>query len=177
MSKRVAMNYIKVSSPTEISIEGQLVTVINAGKKLSHEVHSDVKIFNDDNGLYFKPAETAKNWALAGTSRALVANMIEGLEKGFSIDLDLVGVGYRVKQDGRKLIFTLGYSHPINFELPELVDAKIEKQTELKLTSIDKQLVGQVAANIISLRKPDSYKGKGVRRRGQKLKLKEVKKK
>ena len=99
------------------------------------------------------------------------------MTEGFKIDLQLVGVGYRAKMDGRKVVFTLGKSHPDVFLLPEGIEISIEKDVNITLKSIDKQLLGQVAANMMALRKPDAYKGKGVRMVGKVLKLKEVKKK
>ena len=174
---RVAKNPIKIPSSVQVDINGQHVKVSSGKHVLEHHVHDSVEICREDNNLTFKPAANAENWALSGTSRALVANMVQGISVGFTKELELVGVGYRVKQEGKNLVFTLGYSHPIHFPLPDLVEASIEKNTKLTLKSIDKQLVGQIAAKIHELRKPDAYKGKGVRMVGVALKLKEVKKK
>ena len=174
---RVAKDPIIIPESVTIDIRDQHVTVTASGKTLSHTVHESVCICQDDTGITFKPASNDDTWALSGTSRALVANMVRGVTEGFSKQLELVGVGYRVKQQGNELTFTLGYSHPIVFVLPDMVEAKVDNQTKLTLTSIDVQLVGQVAANIARLRRPDAYKGKGVRMVGEPLKLKEVKKK
>ncbi|MEC8064292.1 MAG: 50S ribosomal protein L6 [Pseudomonadota bacterium] len=173
---RVAKDPIVVPEGVQVDIEDQHVTVKKGSASLNHSVHDTVVINQTDAKITFHPAN-GNDWALAGTSRALVANMVHGVHVGFTKELELVGVGYRVKQEGRTLVFTLGYSHPINFPLPDNVDATIEKQTKLTLKSIDKQLVGQTAANIHRLRQPDAYKGKGVRMVGVQLKLKEVKKK
>ena len=161
----------------EFVIVGQTITVKSSKASLSHQVHSSVAICHADNVLSFKPQYETESWALAGTTRALVANMLKGVTTGFKKELELVGVGYRVKLEGRSLHFNLGYSHPIVFPLPDSVQATIEKQVSLTLTSYDKQVLGQCAANIVSLRKPDAYKGKGIRYKHVLLKLKEVKKK
>jgi len=110
--------------------------------------------------------------ALHGLTRALAANAVQGVSTGFTRELDIVGIGYRADVKGKVASFTLGYSHPIEFLLPDGVDLKIDKQTHLVLTGHDKQLVGQVAANIRSLRKPDPYKNKGIRYTGEQLRKK-----
>ena len=174
---RVAKNPVLIPNGLKVTLDGQNFSVTNGKHTLSHVVHESVKITdNGSEGFTFSPASDV-SWALSGTSRSLVANMVTGIHKGFTKELELVGVGYRVKQEGKNLVFTLGYSHPVIFPLPDLVEATIDKQTKLTIKSIDKQLLGQVAANIHKLRKPDAYKGKGVRMVGVQLKLKEVKKK
>ena len=110
--------------------------------------------------------------AAATTGRTLVANAVQGVSEGFKRELDIVGVGYRAEVKGRHVHFALGYSHPVVFPLPQGIDVAIEKQTHVTVTGIDKQLVGQVAANMRSLRKPDPYKQKGVRYTGEVLKKK-----
>lgn len=179
---RVAKSPVVLPAGVSMQIKGQIVEVSNSNHTLSHTVHQDVAINQGETGVHFSPVKGIDNWALAGTSRALVANMVTGLSTGYTVVLELFGVGYRVKQEGQKLIFNLGYSHPVEFVLPDMVTASIEKQLELTLKSVDKHLLGQVSANIVRLRKPDAYKGKGVRtKKGLKrlvqLKLKEVKKK
>ena len=179
---RVAKKIIKIPDSIKVAINGQKIDVSNSKLTLSHTVHNTVVINNDEEGLHFSPSKDAKNWALAGTSRALVANMVTGLSTGYEVVLETVGVGYRVKLEGRNLIFTLGYSHPVIYPLPEHVDASVDKQVQLTIKSPVKALLGQVTANIIALRPPNSYSGKGVQlkkglKRLVKLKLKEVKKK
>ena len=179
---RVAKKVIKIPSNINIAINGQKIDVSNSSLTLSHVVHDTVVINKVEEGLHFSPTEDAKNWALAGTSRALVANMVIGLTEGYEVILQTIGVGYRVKLEGRSLVFTLGYSHPVVFPLPDHVEASVDKQVQLTLKSPIKSLIGQVTANIIKLRKPNSYSGKGVQlkkgiKRIVKLKLKEVKKK
>lgn len=114
---------------------------------------------------------------IAGTTRALLNNAINGVSHGFKIDLELIGVGYKVQVQGNKLNLTLGYSHPVVFELPHGVTAESPSQTEISLKGFDKSMVGQVAANIRALRPPEHYKGKGVRYKNEKIILKETKKK
>lgn len=176
---RVAKKVITLPSGVDFSCNDGLMKVSSSGKTLSQALHETVQLTQTEAGLSFAPKnETARgDWAMAGTMRALVANMVRGVTEGFKIDLQLVGVGYRAKLDGRKVVFTLGKSHPDVYELPELVDIKIEKDVNITLESINKQLLGQVAAEMVALRKPDAYKGKGVRKVGVVLKLKEVKKK
>ncbi len=110
--------------------------------------------------------------ALHGLTRALLANAVQGVSAGFTRELDIVGIGYRADMKGRTAVFTLGYSHPIEYPMPEGVDLKIDKQTHLVLSGHDRQLLGQVAANIRALRKPDPYKNKGVRYTGEVLRKK-----
>jgi large subunit ribosomal protein L6 len=131
-------------------------------------------------GVHFKTADgrldvvrdSDKYSALHGLTRALAANAVQGVSTGFTRELDIVGIGYRADVKGKVATFTLGYSHPIELLLPDGVDLKIEKQTHLVLSGFDKQLVGQVAANMRALRKPDPYKNKGVRYTGEPLRKK-----
>lgn len=121
--------------------------------------------------------ETRQGRALHGLSRSLISNMVVGVSEGFIRVLEIYGIGYRAKLEGNRIVFSLGYSHPITYNLPEGVKAEIDKkQTKITLSAIDKQLLGQVAANMRSLRPPDSYKGKGVRYENERLRLKEGKK-
>jgi large subunit ribosomal protein L6 len=110
-----------------------------------------------------------------GLARTLVANAVQGVSAGFKRELDIVGVGYRAEVKGRQVVFALGYSHPIVYEIPQGIDIAVEKQTHVTVTGVDKQLVGQVAANIRAMRKPDPYKQKGVRYTGEVLKKKQGK--
>lgn len=176
---RVAKKEISIPNSVQFDCTDGIITISNGSKVLKQPLHSEVEIVKTESGLSFKPAEVEgrTRWAMAGTFRALVANMVKGVTEGFKIDLQLVGVGYRAKMDGRKVVFTLGKSHPDVYILPDSVEISIEKDVNITLKSIDKQLLGQVAANMIALRKPDAYKGKGVRMVGKVLKLKEVKKK
>ncbi|MBI5848616.1 MAG: 50S ribosomal protein L6 [Nitrospirae bacterium] len=117
--------------------------------------------------------DTKKNKALHGLTRNLISNMVTGVTTGYQRVLDIVGVGYRAQVQGKKIVMTLGYSHPVEFNLPDGITAAVDqKQTQITLNGIDKQKIGQVAANLRELRSPDAYKGKGVRYSGERLKLK-----
>ncbi len=120
-----------------------------------------------------RPDDTTQNRTLHGLTRSIIANMVTGVGHGYHKVLEISGVGYRAQVQGKKLIFTLGYSHPVEFALPEGIQASVDqKQTQITLTGIDKQLLGQVAADIRALRKPNIYKGKGIRYAGERIKLK-----
>lgn len=147
---------------------------------LSKTFNSLVHIIHDDSNktLSFKPAKTdPKAWAQAGTARAESFNMLKGVTEGFSITLELVGVGYRAQSAGLKLTLSLGFSHPIDFSLPDGITAETPNNTTIIIRGINKQQVGQVAAKIRSFREPEPYKGKGVRYQGEHITLKETKKK
>ena len=122
--------------------------------------------------LVSRPDDHRKNRSLHGLSRSLVFNMIEGVTKGYTINMEIFGVGYRVQQKGKDLEFSLGYSHPILIEAPEGITFAVDGATKLSITGIDKQLVGQIAANIRRLRKDDPYKGKGIRYEGEQIRRK-----
>jgi len=155
---------VQVNIGNELRVEGpkgKLTVPLPAGIKVS-QVNGNLQLERDGE----------EHAALHGLTRALAANAINGVATGFTRELDIVGIGYRADIKGRIATFTLGYSHPIEVLLPEGVDLKIDKQTHLVLSSFDKQLLGQVAANIRALRKPDPYKNKGIRYTGEPLKKK-----
>jgi large subunit ribosomal protein L6 len=157
--------------PDEISVKGPLGT-------LTQKLSQRVKIERVENRLEFKVNENSRQAnALSGTVRALVANMVTGVTKGFERRLTLVGVGYRAQAQGDKLNLTLGFSHPVVHQLPKGVKAETPTQTEIILKGADKQVVGQVAAEVRRYRSPEPYKGKGVRYTGEQITLKETKKK
>jgi large subunit ribosomal protein L6 len=155
---------VKVNVGEQLQVEGPK-------GKLTVPIPPGIKI-DQANGIVQLSRESDEQAALHGLTRALAANAINGVATGFTKELDIVGIGYRGDVKGRIATFTLGYSHPIEVLLPESVDLKIEKQTHLVLTSYDKQMLGQVAANIRALRKPDPYKNKGVRYTGEVLRKK-----
>jgi large subunit ribosomal protein L6 len=157
--------------PDEISVKGPLGT-------LTQKVSQRVKIERIENRLEFKMNENSRQAnALSGTVRALVANMVTGVTKGFERRLTLVGVGYRAQAQGDKLNLTLGFSHPVVHQLPKGVKAETPTQTEIVIKGTDKQVVGQIAAEVRRYRPPEPYKGKGVRYTGEQITLKETKKK
>ena len=162
----------------EIKLDGQELTVKGSKGTLSHTVHELVSVTVEDGVARVVPAsESQQAWALAGTTRALLANMVTGVSEGFERKLELVGVGYRAQAQGKTLNLTLGFSHPVAYQLPEGITAETPTQTEVVIRGIDKQLVGQVAANVRGFRPPEPYKGKGVRYAGEQILRKEAKKK
>jgi large subunit ribosomal protein L6 len=155
----------------EISVKGPLGT-------LTQRITPNVKVEKVDNRLEFKVNDMSRQAnAMSGTLRALVANMVSGVTKGFEKKLMLVGVGYRAQAQGDKLNLTLGYSHPVVHQLPKGIKAETPTQTEILIKGVDKQLVGQVAAEVRRYRSPEPYKGKGVRYADERIVLKETKKK
>jgi large subunit ribosomal protein L6 len=158
-------------SGTEIAVKGPLGT-------LKQAMSAQVSVERVENKLRFKVAnESRAANALSGTMRALVANMVHGVTKGYERKLTLVGVGYRAQAQGDKLNLTLGYSHPIVHQMPTGIKVETPTQTEIMIKGIDKQVVGQVAAEIRAYRRPEPYKGKGVRYADETVVLKETKKK
>jgi large subunit ribosomal protein L6 len=178
MVSRVAKVPIEVPKGTAVQISGQNVHFKGKLGEINFAAHPLVQVKVIDNVLQITPGdESAEANAIAGTTRALANNMVLGVTNGFSRKLVLVGVGYRAKVQGNTLNLSLGFSHPVDFDLPKGVSAETPTQTEIVLKGVDKQLVCQVAANIRSIRPPEPYKGKGVRYDDEVIVLKEVKKK
>jgi len=175
---RVAKNPVKLPAGVEVKLEGRNLAVKGAKGSLSLVIHSKVEVTREGDELRFAAkGSEQQNQAMAGTTRALVNNMVIGVSQGFERRLQLVGVGYRAAAKGQVLNLALGYSHPIDYELPQGVSAETPSQTEILLKGIDKQLVGQVAAEIRDFRRPEPYKGKGVRYSDEVVRRKEAKKK
>lgn len=175
---RVANSPVEVPAAVNVTLQGQDITVKGSKGTLALTVHGDVEVKQDGNVLSFSARDGAKqSRALAGTTRALVSNMVVGASEGFEKKLQLVGVGYRVKAEGKTVNLSLGFSHPVNYALPEGVTAETPSQTDLVLKSADKQLLGQVAAELRAIRPPEPYKGKGVRYADEQVRRKEAKKK
>lgn len=175
---RVAKNPITIPGGVEVTIKNQNVSVKGPKGTLAREINDLVAIKQEDNVLTFAPAAEAPGaWAQAGTARALLNNMVTGVTQGFEKKLQLVGVGYRAQAQGKTLNLTLGFSHPVNFAVPEGITIETPSQTEILVKGTDKQAVGQVAANIRGYRPPEPYKGKGVRYADERIVLKEAKKK
>jgi len=167
---RVGNKPIPLPKGVKVNI-GDVLQVEGPKGKLAVPLPSGIEV-KQNNGVIEIKRKDDEHAALHGLTRALAANAINGVATGFTRELDIVGIGYRADVKGRIATFTLGYSHPIEFLLPDGVDLKIDKQTHLVLTSYDKQLLGQVAANIRALRKPDPYKNKGIRYTGEVLRKK-----
>ncbi|TQV67326.1 50S ribosomal protein L6 [Exilibacterium tricleocarpae] len=175
---RVANSPVEVPAGVDVTLKGQDITVKGSNGTLALEVHALVEVKQDDKVLTFAARDSVKqSRALAGTTRALVNNMVIGVSKGFEKKLQLNGVGYRAKASGKTVNLTLGFSHPVDYKLPEGVTAESPSQTEIVLKSADKQLLGQVAAEIRGFRPPEPYKGKGVRYADEYVRRKEAKKK
>jgi large subunit ribosomal protein L6 len=175
---RVAKQPVQLPKGVEINTSGQQATVKGPKGTLAHTIHDLVEMVQDGAELSFSPRnESQAANALAGTTRALMSNLVVGVSEGFQRKLELVGVGYRAQAKGKILNLTLGFSHPIDYELPEGVTAETPSQTEILLKGCDKQKVGQVAAEIRAYRPPEPYKGKGVRYSDEVVVRKEAKKK
>lgn len=175
---RVAKNPIQVPAGVEVTLSGQSVKVKSAKGELSFDAHDSVEVVQQDSVLTFAARDDATSSnALAGTTRAVVNNMVTGLSDGFEKKLTLVGVGYRAQAQGNTLNLSLGFSHPVEFAVPEGITVETPSQTEVVVKGIDKQKVGQVAANIRAYRPPEPYKGKGIRYVGEYVRRKEGKKK
>ena len=174
---RVAKNPINVPDNVEFNIVDNIVKVKGKKGDLEFNLPSSISIDNKENVLTVKYNEDdQQSVALAGTTRSIVNNMIIGVSEGFEKKLELIGVGYRAKASGKLLELTLGFSHPIKYQLPEEVEVETPSQTEVVLKSHDKQILGQAASEIRAFRPPEPYKGKGVRYADEHVKRKEAKK-
>lgn len=175
---RLSRSPISIPAGVDISVEGRLVTVKGSKGSLQYEVHPSVRVLCEDGNVSCRPAKSAADAeALVGTTRALMSNMLTGVSEGFERRLQLVGVGYRAQMKESSLNLALGYSHPIDFEVPDGISVETPTQTEIVVRGIDKQKVGQTAAVIRSFRPPEPYKGKGVRYFNENVARKEAKKK
>ena len=176
---RIANSPVELPKGVEVKVDGQNVSVKGGNGTLAMSVSQDVVVSQEDNQLKVSAANDSvkQQIAMAGTTRSLINNMVVGVSKGFERKLILNGVGYRAKASGKTLNLVLGFSHDINYELPEGVKAETPTQTEIVLKSSNKQLLGQVAAEVRAYRPPEPYKGKGVRYADEHITRKEAKKK
>ncbi|EGL54802.1 50S ribosomal protein L6 [Methylophaga thalassica] len=175
---RIANAPVQIPAGVEISLSDTEVTVKGSKGTLTRNIHPDVSVSQEDSALKFAAnVNSQAAVALAGTTRALLNNMVIGVTEGFVKKLTLVGVGYRAKAQGNKLDLTLGFSHPVQYEVPEGISVETPSQTEIVVSGADKQAVGQVAAEIRAYRSPEPYKGKGVRYSDEHVARKEAKKK
>ncbi|MEP5764612.1 MAG: 50S ribosomal protein L6 [Halieaceae bacterium] len=173
---RIANNPVTLPSGVEVKLDGSDLSVKGAKGTLQMVVNDGVKVAQEENTLTFA-AKSSDAVAMSGTTRALVNNMVLGVSEGFEKKLLLNGVGYRCAVQGKKLNLTLGFSHPVVYELPEGISAETPSQTEIVIKGIDKQAVGQAAAEVRAFRPPEPYKGKGVRYADEYVRRKEAKKK
>lgn len=175
---RVAKAPVELPSGVEFSQSGSTVTMKGSKGTLTLELNPEVKLSQEDKTLMVAPRSGSRfAIAIAGTMRSLLANMAQGVSEGFERKLELVGVGYRAQAQGNKLNLNLGFSHPVEHVVPEGVTVETPSQTEILVRGADKQMVGQVAAEIRGYRPPEPYKGKGVRYSDERVVIKEAKKK
>jgi large subunit ribosomal protein L6 len=161
---RIGRQPIPISPKVQVTIDGRHVVVKGPKGELALDVHPDLRLHLDDGKLIVtRPTDQPQHRALHGLTRALLANMVTGVEQGFTKTLELQGVGYRAQQAGSKVQLSLGFSHPVEIEPPPGITLEVEGTSRIHVRGIDKQLVGQVAANIRRLRPPEPYKGKGIR--------------
>jgi large subunit ribosomal protein L6 len=171
---RIGKLPVAVPSGVDVTIDGQRVVVKGPKGTLSHTVIEPIGVVKDDNGTIrvTRPDDERRNRAMHGLSRSLINNLVIGVTAGYEKRMEIHGVGYRVALKGNTLEFALGYSHPVTVQAPEGITFVVENPTRFSVQGIDKQLVGEVAANIRKLRKPDPYKGKGVRYAGENIRRK-----
>lgn len=177
---RVAKSPISIPAGIEVNLAGKTLKLKGAKGSFEYHLHEFVNVVvkKEDKLLVFSPQENVENAdALAGTARALVKNILLGLSKGFERKLTLLGVGFRAQVQGKVLNLTIGFSHPVKYDIPQGITIETPSQTEIVIKGFDKQLVGQVAAQIRDFRPPEPYKGKGIRYDGEVIVLKEGKKK
>ena len=175
---RIGKSPVPVPKGVEATLNTDAVAIKGPLGTLTYPMTGQVKVEKDGDTLVFKVVEGAENSdAMSGTVRALIANMITGVTKGFKRKLSLVGVGYRAQAQGDKLNLSLGFSHPVVHQMPVGIKVETPTQTEIVIKGIDKQKVGQVAAEVRAYRPPEPYKGKGVRYTGEQVVIKETKKK
>ena len=173
---RVAKSPVELPQGVEASVTEVGITVKGSKGELTVPLADNVEVEQSNNELVFK-ASSREGGAMAGTTRALVNNVVRGVNEGWEKRLELLGVGYRAQARGNKLTIQLGFSHPVDYEIPDGLEITTPSQTEIVVSGIDKQLVGQASAEIRSYRPPEPYKGKGVRYAGERVRRKEAKKK
>jgi large subunit ribosomal protein L6 len=173
---RVGKKPIEIPAGVTVTVNGNTVTVKGPKGELTRTFHPDITIKLEDNVLTVsRPSDEKEHRALHGTTRSLLANMIEGVSKGYEKGLELVGVGYRASKQGKKLVLNVGYSHPVEIEPEEGLEIEVPSQTKIIVKGADKQRVGELAANIRAVRAPEPYKGKGIRYEGEVVRRKEGK--
>jgi len=175
---RIANNPVIIPTGVEVNINNQQIDVKGSKGQLTHQIPKSVNVIIDNGQIHFSACEGVDNAKpLSGTTRALVNNMVTGVSQAFEKKLTLIGVGYRAQVQGKILNLTLGFSHPVNFNIPDGINIETPSQTEIIVRGANKQIVGQVAANIRAYRPPEPYKGKGVRYANEYVARKEAKKK
>jgi len=175
---RVAKSPVVIPQGVEVTLQAEKISVKGTGGTLSQSQNALVTVVNDNGKLTFVPAnESREANAMSGTMRQLVNNMVVGVSKGFEKKLTLIGVGYKAAAQGAKLNLAVGYSHPVNIDMPAGITVATPAPTEIVIKGADRQRVGQIAAEIRAVRPPEPYKGKGIRYADEKITIKETKKK
>lgn len=170
---RIGKNPIEIPAGVDVAIDGQDVKVKGPKGELSLTVTSPIAVTKEENTIVVtRPDDNRENRALHGLNRSLIDNLVIGVTQGYTRKMEIFGVGYRVQAKGKDLEFALGYSHPVPIEAPEGITFAVESPTKFSVSGIDKQLVGQISANIRRLRRPDPYKGKGIRYEGEQIRRK-----
>lgn len=170
---RIGKNPIEIPSGVDVSIDGQDVKVKGPKGELALTVAEPISVAKEENNIVVtRPNDERRNRALHGLNRSLINNLVIGVTQGYTTKMEIFGVGYRVQAKGKDLEFALGYSHPVPIEAPEGITFAVESPTKFSVSGIDKQQVGQISANIRRLRRPDPYKGKGIRYEGEQIRRK-----
>jgi large subunit ribosomal protein L6 len=173
---RVGRKPVEIPAGVTVTLNGNTVTVKGPKGELTRTFHSDIEIKVEDNNVVVnRPSDEKLHRSLHGTTRAIIANMIEGVSKGFERNLELIGVGYRAQKQGKKLVLNVGYSHPVEIEPEEGLEIEVPANTKISIKGTDKERVGALAANIRDVRPPEPYKGKGIRYEGEQVRRKEGK--
>ena len=173
---RIGKKPIEIPTGVTITINGDVVTVKGPKGELTRSFNPDIEIKVEENVINLsRPSESKEHRSIHGTTRSLLANMVEGVSKGFEKSLELIGVGYRAQKQGKKLVLNVGYSHPVEFEPEEGVEVEVPSNTKVIVKGINKERVGALAANIRQVRPPEPYKGKGIRYEGEFVRRKEGK--
>jgi large subunit ribosomal protein L6 len=173
---RVGRRPVEVPSGIKVALEGEIIKVEGKGKTLEHKIPSNFKVEIADNKVTIeRPSDSRSDRALHGTTRSLIQNMVTGLATGFEKTLEIQGVGYKAQMKGKTLVLDIGFSHSINFIPPEDVSIETPSQTEIRVKGVDKQKVGEVAAEIRDHYPPEPYKGKGIRYKGEYVRQKQGK--
>jgi large subunit ribosomal protein L6 len=173
---RIGRKPIAVPNGVDITFDNTLITVKGPKGSLSRELHKDMKVSLEENVITVeRPSDNKLHRSLHGTTRSVVANMVNGVTEGFAKSLDLVGVGYRANKNGNKLVLNVGYSHPVEIQPEEGIEFEVPTNTKIIVKGIDKELVGATAAKVRSVREPEPYKGKGIKYEGERILRKEGK--
>lgn len=173
---RIGKKPIVIPNGVEVTIDGNTVTVKGPKGTLTRQIHPDMTVKKEDNVIKVeRPSDDRFHRALHGTTRSIIANMVEGVSNGFSKTLELVGVGYRAQKKGKAVVLNVGYSHPVEVPEPEGIELEVPSATQIIVKGIDKEKVGAVAANIRAIREPEPYKGKGIKYSDERIRRKEGK--